>query len=202
MAYECPHCSAEIADIVPKARLDKERAKRSAAEEAATAHEQAIAEWQAKAEQGAAAAEELAAYKSKEQAWTEERAIIGAGITDAEGIQMARLAWSAVPSDQRPEGGVAEWLPSAPRGVRAYLPDAKPSEPRSAAPAPASSAPPAAAPPAVVPSPVAGRQPTGAAPLFGAGDAARMPANEWAAKRASYYESLGLRAPDIRRTDG
>jgi hypothetical protein len=72
-------------------------------------------------------ARELETWQAKERGWSEERTILGAGIRDADGVELARHAWSRVPTEQRPEGGLAEWLKSesVPIGVTAYLPPAE-----------------------------------------------------------------------------
>lgn len=66
----------------------------------------------------------IAAHESERAGWEEHRALAEAGLTDPEGIDLARAVWGRLPDERRPKGGLAEWVASdaAPRGVRAYLP--------------------------------------------------------------------------------
>jgi hypothetical protein len=77
----------------------------------------------------AAQAEAAAAWQAKATAWESERAILAAGITDPEAVEVVTALYARVPA---PEGGakpsLAAWLAARdalPRGVRAYLPDAQ-----------------------------------------------------------------------------
>jgi hypothetical protein len=45
-----------------------------------------------------------------EAARAEDRALFGAGLLDEDVQDLARLQWSKVPADQRPEGGIGAWL--------------------------------------------------------------------------------------------
>ncbi len=62
-------------------------------------------------------------WKAKDAAKDEKLAIVFAGIRDAEGVELAQLAYGRVPAEERPAGGIGEWLKSgkAPRGLAAYL---------------------------------------------------------------------------------
>jgi len=97
----------------------------------------------AQAEKWRLAVEEAkATSKAEREALQVERAIIAAGITDAEGVEYVQHAYSRLPSDNRP--ALADWLgqrDALPRAVRAYLPEA----PAAAATTPAAA--PAAPPP-------------------------------------------------------
>jgi TolA-binding protein len=80
----------------------------------------------AQAEKWRLAVEEAkATSKAEREALQVERAIIAAGITDAEGVEYVQHAYSKLPSDNRP--ALADWLgqrDALPRAVRAYLPEA------------------------------------------------------------------------------
>ena len=49
-------------------------------------------------------------WQAKESSWQEERALLRAGLQDDEAMDAARFAWSRVPADARPEGGISAWL--------------------------------------------------------------------------------------------
>jgi len=49
-------------------------------------------------------------WQAKESSWQEERALLRAGLNDDEAMDAARYAWSRVPADARPEGGIGAWL--------------------------------------------------------------------------------------------
>ena len=68
---------------------------------------------------------ELDSYKAKETAWTTERAIMGAGVTDQEGLDQIGAAWARIPAEERHKDGVTGWLgerDKLARGVAVYLP--------------------------------------------------------------------------------
>ena len=49
-------------------------------------------------------------WNQEKSAWQEERALLRAGLQDDEAMDAARFAWSRVPADARPEGGISAWL--------------------------------------------------------------------------------------------
>ena len=68
--------------------------------------------------------------KAGQEGWAMERAILGAGITDADGIEFTRVAYNRLPTENRPELG--SWLKNRdalPKAVQAYLPTATPATP-------------------------------------------------------------------------
>lgn len=70
-----------------------------------------------------------AASKAEREALRIEREIAAAGITDAEGMEYVQHAYGKLPSEGRPV--LSEWLAakdSLPKAVRAYLPEATPTQ--------------------------------------------------------------------------
>lgn len=135
---KCAHCGAANDAWIPKNRLDDVIKERRAAKAAA---DEIAAKLAAADERLAAAAEleaRLAQVAGERDRLALEGAIMGAGITDREGVSLAALAWSALAEDARPSEGIGAWLTSdaAPRGVRAYLPSAAPPAAPPAPPAP------------------------------------------------------------------
>lgn len=68
----------------------------------------------------------VAELETAKSDWEAERVIVGAGITDPEGIEFARLAYGRIPEEERPKEGLAGWLAEdnrehLPRAVTAYL---------------------------------------------------------------------------------
>lgn len=114
-------------ETIPKARFDAVVAERRAAEQRATAAEAKVAELtplQAGLEEHERA---LTGWRAKEASWTDERTILGAGISDPDGVDFARHAWGRVAPEARPAGGLKEWLGNPaglPKAVQAYLPTA------------------------------------------------------------------------------
>lgn len=109
-----------------QARIDTISAQRREALARVTQLETQLADANGKASKYDAAAAEIEKFRAKEAAWGDEKLIMGSGITDPEGVDFARVAWGRVPADQRPAGGLKEWLskPDAlPKAVRAYLPE-------------------------------------------------------------------------------
>ena len=155
---------------------------------------QEVAELRAKVEAltpfQARAAELESTFKTAQATWTEERAFLASGITDAEAQDVARLCWNRLATDARPEGGMAVWLetmkadPStAPKALAVYL---------------APSAPPTAAVP-TAPSrvgPSAGKPPTGGsvtAEALAEAQRVAMQTRDWKpyhALRDAYMESV------------
>jgi hypothetical protein len=112
---------------IPKARFDQVVQERRDALARIAALEAQVGEltpYKAKADNHAA---ELSAWQAKEAAWGDERTILAAGITDPDGVDFARHAWGRVKAEDRPAGGLKDWLADAgklPKAVQAYLPSA------------------------------------------------------------------------------
>lgn len=90
------------------------------------------------------------AARTQANAWATEKAIISAGVTDADGVETIRWAYERLPAEGRPE--LAAWLADReklPKAAQAYLP------------APAAVADPAAQPAAVAATPAAVVPPAG-----------------------------------------
>jgi len=124
--------------LVPRARLAEEAAKRRAALTRVAELEAALAE----AEGKAATVDTLAAQVAKLTAeatttaadWETERAVWQVGLTDSEGIDIARHLHSRLPADNRPK--MAEWLgglkadpTKAPKALAPYLAPAPAADP-------------------------------------------------------------------------
>lgn len=110
MPVACTNCGHEHNDWVPLTRLNEVLQQKNAAEQAAEAAEELK--------------EQLEELQANGARWELEREIMRAGITDAEGIQFALMAWDLIAEDSRPEGGIAAWLAARealPRAVQAYL---------------------------------------------------------------------------------
>ena len=117
-------------------RISKLTAARREAEARASQLEERIAELAPAAKRLETLSTQLAEYQRREQAWTEERTILSSGISDPDGVDFARHAWSRLPDDKRPAGGIAEWLAqrdALPKAVQAYLPPAAASSSQQAA---------------------------------------------------------------------
>ena len=69
---------------------------------------------------------ELAQLRESSSAWQVERDLMAAGLTDPEGMEYARHAYSRIAEADRPKGGIGEWLKGdkLPKAVSAYLPTA------------------------------------------------------------------------------
>lgn len=142
-----------------------------------------LSELQGKVASADTMAQQLAELQAKEQHWSLERSIMGAGITDPEGIEFARLAYERLPPEGR--APVSEWLSARdalPRAVQAYMPG----EP-AAAPAGANRTPPAAN--------AGARAPPAPSAPASAADIARMSPQEYAAQREAIHAAVGLRSP-------
>lgn len=179
--------------MVSWARLQKVAAARDAAQERAEAaearlaeHEKAAKSWERERKAWESTAAELDAYRAREHEWAMEREIMGAGITDPEGIDFARMAWQRVEEGKRPDGGVSAWLAdrdSLPRAVRAYL-ESSGTEPPTAQ--------------RHDPNRGAHTSTTSTSRTFAAGSASRLAADGgWQAQRAAAWESLGVRPPRL-----
>lgn len=66
-------------------------------------------------------------HEAERSAWGTERAIVGAGITDPEGVEFARLAYERMkPGEDGKKPSITDWLgqrDALPKAVRAYLSD-------------------------------------------------------------------------------
>jgi len=74
----------------------------------------------------AAAAEWEGRFAAASAEWGTERAIMQRGITDAEGLAVAKTLFGMVPAEARPADGIAGWLgamtaETAPVALRGYL---------------------------------------------------------------------------------
>lgn len=159
--------------MVPSARLREESAKKREAMARVTELESLLSESEKKAATADTLAKQLEEHKLANKAtkaeWETERAVWQVGLTDPEGIDIARHLHSRLPEDKRPP--MAEWLKSlkddptkAPKALAAYL--AGPEVAAPAAPAPAKAAAPASG----------ARAATGAAPAASGGASATAPA--------------------------
>lgn len=123
------------------------------------------------------------ALLAEKAGWAEERAIVGAKVTEQEGIDFIRLAWSRVPEEARPKGGLPEWLgerEKLPKGVQAYLPPPAQDNKQVAKP----------------PAPNAGtRQPPAGG--FTAEQLPGMSMQEYAQSREAIWSQLGFQAPPL-----
>lgn len=120
-----------------KIRLHKMATQRDSAREEAealkariaemeTAHAAALAERDQEIEALTPLRDQVAELEAARSTWQAERAIVGAGITDAEGIEFARLAYERIPEEDRPKDGLAAWLAednreNLPKAVRTYF---------------------------------------------------------------------------------
>lgn len=125
-------------------------------------HAEVLAAHEATVQQHADAA---AGWLAKEQGWVETKSIYQTGLTDADGIDVARMFHGKLPESERP--AIGEWLetlkadPStAPRALAPYL--GKPAAPAAPEPVtpPVAAAPPAA-PAAPAPEPVSNQAANG-----------------------------------------
>ena len=204
MPAQCTKCGEEHPDWVPASRVSTVTAQRRAAKEEAealAAQVEALNE-KVKASETAQATidaltSQLGEWQSKEAAWSTEKAVMGAGIYDAEGVGVVSLLYGQVPADARPSGGIAEWLSNRdalPRAVRAYLPqpatDAAPAAPAS----PDAAAQPAAPRPPADPNRGA-RLATDAPAAFPQGSVSSMTTEQYRAQRGAVWETLGRPAP-------
>lgn len=131
---KCPKCTDDIGDYVHAGELTGKAERLKTAEAAKTAAEARVTELEGKlkaAGKGADRITELEAQLTSLQAaqaqWDTERAVMGAGITDPEGVSIAAMLYGRLEEGARPKGGIAEWLTgdAVPKAVRAYLPQAQ-----------------------------------------------------------------------------
>ncbi len=162
--------------------------------------EDAAAAFAKQAKQFESVQAELDGLKSERDGWSTEKALVAAGLTDPEGIDLAKLAYGRIKPEDRPKGGISEWLKGdgVPKGVKSYLPAADPpKDPK---------APAAGAKPGQPPVPPA-RQPAntdrnarpapGAPATFAPGSVSGMNQQELAASQEAIWASLGMQVPNI-----
>jgi hypothetical protein len=126
MAVKCGACGADNEGWIPKERLDKvSEQRRNLRDELANA-QQALDDL--RSETSTASAEvaaklSVAELEAERSGWATERALMAAGVTDEEGVGIARLLWDRMAEDDRP-ASVGDWLKSdsVPLAIRAYLP--------------------------------------------------------------------------------
>ena len=140
----CDSCGHEHTNWIPSSRLSQVVQARDEARGRAEAAEQRLAAAKTEAGEKVSAAEQklsemetllgasreemsrlVSEHEKRSTQWGQEKAAYGAGISDAEGVDFARIAFQRVPESDRPEGGIAEWLTNRdalPKAVQAYLP--------------------------------------------------------------------------------
>jgi len=172
---------AKLTQARNEARAEAERLKADHARELAALQAQITEAEQASAGVGELQ-KQLEALTAERENWTTERELMGAGLTDPEGMDYARHAWTRIPEADRPKGGMREWLGARdklPKAVAAYLPGEAAAQTGAA------------------------KQPD---PNKGAGAYQGKPApsaaastrnGTWATDRAAVYAELGMSAPDF-----
>jgi hypothetical protein len=166
------------------------KAKLAAAEAKTTELQATIAEHGKAAKGWEKLQQERDQLLAERNSWADERAILSSGISDPEGIDMARLAYGRIPEGERPKGGLSEWLgdrEKLPKGVQAYLP------------APADAKPPAVKPP---PNPNAGARPPPNGTQHGASQLGTMSVQDFATSREAIWQELGFTAPSLPGKQG
>ena len=134
MGAKCAHCEKENEGWVPLSRLNEVLAEKASAEQLATQLQGQLEPLQA----------ELNEWQGKGARWELERSALRAGITHADGVEVALWAWERVPADKRPQGGFEAWLQARdalPTHVATYLPSATAAPTGQQPAAPATSAP-------------------------------------------------------------
>jgi len=148
MGIKCPHCTENIDGYVPQDRLDDMAKRRRDAEKRAKEAEvvsAGAAESTAQVEAWKAKAEALEADLTKANtAFSTERSIFESGITDPEGVKVARLLWDNAGEDR---GELAEWLGSGQKALSAWQAAPPPADPAAPGTPPAAPAPPGSPPP-------------------------------------------------------
>ena len=178
-------------------RLYKMSTKVKEAKAQAAAAEKALADYRAEVAAQMKAAEarvkELEPFQQRAteleaqaSSWQTERDIMGAGITDPEGVEFVRLAWGRLAPEARPKDGLKGWLAEGnrenlPKAVTAYM---SPGQPAAGAPRHNPNAGVQAAPPR-----------PGAVSTNDIASASRS--GQWGSTREAVYAQLGIPAPDI-----
>ena len=134
MAVKCGACGADNEGWIPKERLDKvSEQRRNLRDELANAQQAlddlrsetstASAEVAAKLSHAETLQSRVAELEAERSGWATERALMAAGVTDEEGVGIARLLWDRMAENDRP-ASVGDWLKSdsVPLAIRAYLP--------------------------------------------------------------------------------
>lgn len=211
MAYNCPHCTKEITDALPKERIAEINQNRREAENRAAELEAQLKDAQKKAATADALTAQLtevnSRYESDRLGWASERAIVSVGVTDQEGVDVIRALYDRVQPDAKGnKPTIGDWLgnrDALPKAVRTYLPEA--AAPAAAEPAPGQGAGGQPAVPAAggtprpapagagnVPPANAGARPFTAAPAqFSPQSIAQMPREEFAAALPNILGQLG-----------
>lgn len=135
MAVQCGACGASNEGWIPKERLDKVSEQRRGLKEQLANAQQALEDLQTEADSASAQNEaklihaetliaKVAKLEAAQSGWDTERALLAAGVTNEEGIGIARLLWDRLPEDSKPQS-VSEWLQgeSVPLAIKAYLPE-------------------------------------------------------------------------------
>ena len=193
---------------ISRERYESQRAAAREATARATELETNLTASQARITELEAQAQELATLRQQfgtaREDWEAERALWQVGISEPEGIEVARLFHGKLPADGRPQ--IGEWLatlkadPSqAPRALAAYLQGSS-----SPAPAPAPAHTPKGEPlrapiPAPSPQAPAGLASNGTAPVL---DAAAIRALTEHARKTGDYSQLREAMPAIRASLG
>jgi hypothetical protein len=144
MTVTCSGCGANVDGAVAQsvadqafanARAEKKRAEELAAQ--VTELSEKAAELGKITETRDQLAKQLNELEAHKNAWETERSFLQAGLTDAEGLEFARIAYSRLPENERP--AIADWLANRdqlPKAVQAYLPASQAQAPTEPQPAP------------------------------------------------------------------
>lgn len=183
---------------VPYSRLQKAIRRMRTAEKRVKELEAAADEWDT---ERAALTQERDSLRTRGEEWELERAAVAAGLTDPEGLDLARLAYNRLKPEDRPRGGIAGWLKDRehlPRGVRAYLPDPE-GEDKGKAKNEATNREAAIerrGQRTELPNPDRGIRQTGATGQpHSSGEVTRMSAQDYASQRESIWRGMGMRPP-------
>lgn len=190
---------------VPYSRFRQAIRRMRAAEAKVRELEDSAEEWAAERETLTSERDQL---RTQSEGWEVERAAMAAGLTDPEGLDLARVLYARVKPEDRPKGGIAGWLKdrdALPKGLRTYLAtedgdkstttDGKGDKGKGAQQAAPKDGPRTQAPP-----PDRGvRAASGSGAPYTGKDLARMSPQDYAAQRSSVWDSVGV--PPIRRVN-
>jgi hypothetical protein len=173
-----------------KAQLAEAQAKIDELEDAATGFAKQVKQFES-------VQAELDGLKGERESWAAERSLVGAGMTDPEGIDLAKLAYSRLKPEDRPKGGIGEWLKgdSVPKGVRSYLPVKEEKPAAGAKPNGATSTTPQQGQRANTDAKA--RSTPGAPQTFAPGSVSQMSNAELAASQEAIWQSMGMQVPNI-----
>ena len=176
------------------ARRREAEAALTAAEERIHALEGEITTWKTQAKSWESVQAERDGLVAEREGWATEKALVGAGLTDLEGIDMARMSYARVRPEDRPKGGIGEWIKSdaVPRGVRSYLPSAEDKAAATAKAEPAKAQPRQAA-----NTDSKARSTAGAPQTFAPGSVSGMSNAELAASQDAIWASMGMQPPNV-----